>query len=138
MAAFNRRNEGLYLVEVALGIDWVVGECWDKAVAGIEVFNRLVTWAEFLNGKNILASPFSSRYDEKQRLQTLRAFKEGSLRVAAETCQLQRIGGSHINNRLLADGCRIVRWLQIEIMTEVGIVLRMSPNADHRQHHEYN
>ena len=63
--------------------------------------------------------------------------KEGSLRVAAEACQLQRIGGSHINDRLLTDGCRIVRWLQIEIMTEVGIVLRMSPNADHRQHHEY-
>lgn len=41
--------------------------------------------AEFLNGKNILASPFSSRYDEKQRLQTLRAFKEGSLRVLTAT-----------------------------------------------------
>ena len=50
MAAFNRRDEGLYLVEVALGIDCVVGECWDEAVAGIEVFNRLVTWVEFLNG----------------------------------------------------------------------------------------
>ena len=48
MAAFNGRDEGLYLFEVALGIDWVVGECWNEAVAGIEVFYRLVTWVEFL------------------------------------------------------------------------------------------
>ena len=48
MAVLNRCYEGLYLAVVALRIDLVVGERWSEVVAGIEVFNRFVTWVEFL------------------------------------------------------------------------------------------
>ena len=48
LTALHRINKGLYFVEIALGMDLIVGECGSEVVARVEVFDDSVTRTDFL------------------------------------------------------------------------------------------